>query len=65
MARLCGLAAPTLVLHGDYDFIPAECARHAADAIDGARFVLEECGHFSFLERPAEVVAEVTALLAR
>jgi len=65
MARLRGLAAPTLVLHGDYDLMPAECARHAAEAIRGARFaLLKDCGHFAYLERPAEVFSEVGALLA-
>jgi proline iminopeptidase len=64
--RLRGLTAPTLVLHGDHDLIPVECARQAADAVPGARLVvLEDCGHFSYLERPAEVFAEVAALLAR
>jgi proline iminopeptidase len=66
VARLRGLAAPTLVLHGEHDLIPAECARHAAEAVERARFfLLEDCGHFSYLERPAEVFAEIAALLAR
>ncbi|HET9495685.1 MAG TPA: alpha/beta hydrolase [Chloroflexia bacterium] len=57
------LNIPTLVLHGDYDFIPVECAEHVARAIPGARFaLLEDCGHFSFIERPEQVRAEIAAL---
>jgi proline iminopeptidase len=50
------LTTPTLVIHGDYDFIPPECALHVAQAIPNARFVmLNDCGHFSYLECPDEV----------
>jgi proline iminopeptidase len=30
LPRLKGLSIPTLVIHGDYDFIPVECAAHIA-----------------------------------
>lgn len=64
-ARLGGWTAPTLVVHGDHDFIPAECARRIADALPGATFVLlRDCGHFSYLEQPARVKAAVIALIA-
>ena len=54
--RLKGLTVPTLVLHGDYDFVPAECAFHIAQTIPGARFaLLKECGHFSYIESPDAV----------
>ena len=57
------LSIPTLVIHGDYDFTPVECAEHVADAIPGARFaLLEDCGHFSFIECPEQVRAEIAAL---
>jgi proline iminopeptidase len=50
------LTTPTLVIHGDYDFVPAECAEHIAESIPGAHFVLlKDCGHFSYLESPDEV----------
>ena len=65
IARLRGLRAKTLVIHAEHDLIPVECSRHAAEAIERARFVLlEDCGHFSFLERPEAVFAEIAALLA-
>ena len=37
LPQLRNLSIPTLVLHGDHDFIPLAVARHIADAIPGAR----------------------------
>jgi len=51
---------PTLVLHGDRDLVPLACARSIAGAMPGSRLVvLRDCGHFSYLERPAEVLAAI------
>lgn len=56
LPQITRLRIPTLVLHGDYDFVPAACAAHIAEAIPGARLVvLPNCGHFSYLECPDEV----------
>jgi len=56
LPKLERLSIPTMVIGGDYDFIPAECATHIAQAIPGARFVmLRECGHFTYLECPDEL----------
>jgi proline iminopeptidase len=56
LPALARLRIPTLILHGDYDFIPLPCATHIAEAIPGARLVVvRDCGHFSYLERPDEV----------
>ena len=56
--RLATLAIPTLVLWGDADFIPADIATHIARAIPKARLVtLRDCGHFAYLECPADVRA--------
>ena len=64
LARLPMLRAPTLVIHGDNDFIPLQCAKNVAQALPGARLVvLPDCGHFAFLERPAEVFAAITRFL--
>jgi proline iminopeptidase len=58
------LSVPTLVIHGDHDFIPVECALRIARAIPGARFVLlSDCGHFSYLECPDDVRREIDAFL--
>ena len=56
LPKLESLRVPTLVIYGDHDFIPADCAAHIARAIPGARMVtLRECGHFSYLECPDAV----------
>ncbi len=60
LPKLKWLSIPTLIIHGDHDLIPAECAAHIAQAIPGARFaLLRECGHFSYLECPNEVRKEI------
>src|SRR5262249_32324478 len=44
------LTVPTLIIHGDYEFVRTQCAAHIAAAIPGARFVLlRDCGHFSYM----------------
>jgi proline iminopeptidase len=56
LPKLPALKIPTLVIAGDKDFIPGEIARHVATAIPGAQLVtLGNCGHFSYLECPADV----------
>jgi len=58
LTRLC---IPTLIWHGDYDFIPVACAAHIAEAIPGSHLVVApNCGHFSYLEHPDEVREAVT-----
>ena len=65
LPRLRELDVPTLVLHGDRDFIPSDVARHIAAAMPHARLVvLPDCGHFAYLERPEEVREQATAFLA-
>jgi proline iminopeptidase len=57
LTKLRQLRTPTLVIHGDHDFVPLECAKNVAEAVPGARLVvLNECGHFAYLERPTEVL---------
>jgi proline iminopeptidase len=51
--RLKQLSVPTLVMHGDYDFVPAECAAHIAQTIPGAHFALvRDSGHFTYIDAP-------------
>jgi proline iminopeptidase len=62
--KLTELDLPTLVLHGEQDFIPVELATPIATAIPGARLaVLPACGHFAYLEWPDLVHKQVAALL--
>jgi proline iminopeptidase len=56
LPKLRSLRIPTLVITGDHDFIPIEVAEHIAHAIPDATLVtIKDCGHFSYLECPAEV----------
>ena len=60
LPKLQHLTIPTLIIHGEDDFIPVECAAHVAQAIPGARFaLLKECGHFSYLECPEEACEQI------
>jgi proline iminopeptidase len=53
LPRLESLQVPTLVIHGEHDFVPVACARHVAEAIPTSHFVLlKDCGHFTYLECP-------------
>ncbi len=62
LPQITRLRIPTLVLHGDYDFVPVACAAHIAEAIPGARLVvLPNCGHLSYLESPDVVRKALTA----
>ena len=64
LPRLATLDIPTLVLHGNEDFIPVAVAAHIAEAIPAAVLaVLPGCRHFAYLEAPEQVRRHVTALL--
>jgi proline iminopeptidase len=58
------LRVPGLVLHGSADFVPLSCAARIADAIPASQLVVvESTGHFSYLERPAEIARRIEAFL--
>ena len=67
LALLPTITCPTLVLCGRQDAVaPLERHQEMAGGIPGARLaVIEECGHLSTLERPAEVSAALRAWLPR
>ena len=53
--KLKNLSIPTIIIYGDYDFIPFECSKHIADAISGSQLVtLRGSGHFSYIDSQAE-----------
>lgn len=59
------LRIPTLIIHGDDDFIPIDVIRPIADAVSGSRLVvLGDCGHFAFLEQPERVAACIAEFLS-
>jgi proline iminopeptidase len=63
--KLARLRIPTLLIHGEHDLVPVECARRIAEAIPGARFVLlGGVGHFSYLEAPNDVRKAIVEFLA-
>ena len=64
--ELALIAAPTLVLTGEDDFICGPVSAHElGEGIDGAELVLlENCGHFVFVEAPERFAAAVTRFLA-
>jgi proline iminopeptidase len=65
LPRLRHLSVPTLVIHGENDFVPVDLAAHVAEAIPGARLAaLRQCGHFAYLEAPDAVVRQVSELFA-
>jgi proline iminopeptidase len=62
LPKLRSLRIPTLVIHGDHDFIPSFVAEHIAGALPKARLVtMKECGHFAYLECPGPVRKEIEA----
>jgi proline iminopeptidase len=62
LPKLRSLRIPTLVISGDHEFIPAATAERITQAIPGAHLVvLKDCGHFSYLERPAAVREQIDA----
>jgi len=65
LPRLRGI--PTLVVWGREDrIVPLECGELYQKAISGARLeVIDHCGHFPQLEKPADFTRIVTAFLTK
>jgi proline-specific peptidase len=64
--ELANVRSPTLVLTGDDDFIcgPA-CAQDLAEGISGSkRVIVDDCGHFTFVEKPERWREEITRFVA-
>ena len=62
--KLRDIEIPSLVLHGEDDFVPISLAARVAQALPlGRLVVLEDCGHFAPLEAPELVHEHVAALL--
>jgi proline iminopeptidase len=50
------LTMPVVVIHGDSDPIPWATAAEIANAIPGAKLsIMEQCGHFPYIENPEEL----------
>lgn len=62
--RLAEIRTPTLVVHGELDFIPRACDERIAGAIPGAQLVeLAGSGHFSYLDAPEALKEKLTVFL--
>jgi len=62
--RLAEIRAPTLVVHGRADAYPAEMAEElVAELKDGSLLIIEEAGHFPYIESPAAFYPKVRAFL--
>jgi len=63
--QLGELRIPTLVIHGDEDFVPVVIAEEIAAAIRNAHLVvLADCGHFAYLDQPDEVHRRIVEFVA-
>ena len=62
--RLGRYPGPMLVLHGEKDFFALSCARSIAAASGARLVVLEECGHFAYVERPERVHEAIEGFLS-
>jgi proline iminopeptidase len=66
LPKLATLNARTLVIYTDHDFIPAPAADHIARALPNGHLVtLRDCGHFSYLECPDAVRAQLDSFFHR
>jgi proline iminopeptidase len=60
--RLGGVRAPVLLVHGRADAYPVEMVLEMADSIEvGRAVVIEDAGHFPYIENPEALRAAVTA----
>ncbi|HEY1334476.1 MAG TPA: alpha/beta fold hydrolase [Myxococcaceae bacterium] len=64
LPRLGKVTVPTLVITGNHDFFPVSMAEEISRALPSSRLVtLPGCGHFTYLECPAEVRRAVDEFL--
>ncbi|MEX1012068.1 MAG: alpha/beta fold hydrolase [Waddliaceae bacterium] len=60
------LDVPTLIVHGRQDIIPIWTAVEIHKAIPGSEMaILEECGHFPYIEQPRDFFVKVTDFLSK
>ena len=62
--ELQSITCPTLVVHGDSDFIPVEKALEIHENIPSSEYALiEKCGHCIFVEKPKELLQHLRRFL--
>ena len=58
------LKIPALIIHGDSDVMPMSAANSLAHSIRGSKLVvLKNCGHFPYIEQPAQRLEAVEGFL--
>ncbi len=58
------ISCDTLIVHGDRDLILLSSAEQLQKSIPGSKLaVIEECGHFPFVEKPEELFSILNAFL--
>lgn len=61
---LKSLKIPTLIVHANQDFVPKQTVQEIKEAISNAQIVyLEQCGHFSHVEKPKELFSAIREFL--
>lgn len=59
------LKVPTLIVHGNQDIVPKQTVQEIKEAISNAQIVyLEQCGHFSYIEKPKELFSAIRQFLS-
>lgn len=63
-ADLKKITAPTLVIYGDYEILAESAGKQIADLIPNAKYtLLEDCGHFPFIEKPEAYFGAINEFL--
>jgi proline iminopeptidase len=58
--------APTLLIHGDYDANPLDAIKKIDEALPNSElFVIEDCGHWAFIEAPELFEEKVESFLGQ
>lgn len=62
--ELKSLRVPTLIVHANQDFVPKQTVEEIKEAIVDSQIVyLDQCGHFSHVERPKELFLVIREFL--
>lgn len=64
LAVLETIAIPVLIVHGQQDIVPVSTAKKLAKTLLNARLiVLNECGHFPYVEHPSHLYEVINAFI--
>ncbi|MFN8446647.1 MAG: alpha/beta hydrolase [Caldilineaceae bacterium] len=64
-AKLSTISVPMLIIHGSFDPIPISSSKYIQQQISNAQLVvLEQSGHFPFVEQPEKLVETVQKFLS-